>query len=237
MVTEVIQARDIKPKLESLIAEAHEVSPDLANRLRAISRWIKNTKPGSLTKKREVMFFLLQLIEDVDLWLMLEQFDYADLQLAFEQLTVTEKYWYRELFPAWFKAHDPKFSTWRKKLMAGEFEAKDSDSLKRLSRHIEGRSGSALLRHICDLSMATDLIVSGNYSKPLCVQLTISNNSNLSDKKKNWRNTVESWGIKRALFLSYNPNSASPKEICNFLLKACDNPDDLWYSEDSINVW
>jgi len=119
-VTEVIPAKEIKPRLEILIAEADVVNPNLANRLRQISRWLKDTKPGSLTKKRELMFFLRELIEDVEIWLALEEVEPLDKQLALSELTPTERYWFTFLFPTWLTLtfHVKSWKTDEKRVLA-----------------------------------------------------------------------------------------------------------------------
>jgi len=50
-LTEVIQVKDINPKLESLIAKVDVVNANLKKRLRQISRWSK-TQNLPLTEKR-----------------------------------------------------------------------------------------------------------------------------------------------------------------------------------------
>ena len=52
--------QEIKEKLKSLIEEASTIDPRLAIRLNQINRWIKDVKPGSLTAKKFVLFFLQQ---------------------------------------------------------------------------------------------------------------------------------------------------------------------------------
>lgn len=240
-MNEKLQAKDIKPRLDSLIAEAETVNKALASRLRKIRTWIKNTKPGSLTKKKELLFFLIELIKDVEFWLDLSQLESDEYELFINQLNPTDRYWYKTLFPRWFEQDDPKFTTWKKKLMAGEFLAKDSQFLKLLSDNIKKSGSSVLLRYICDLSMATDLIVSGMEDKPLCVQLTITNDSLLGSKKTNWKNTVKLWKIERAMFLNYNPTSKTGNQLqiinrlCNYILDKAKTLPDSCYIEDSID--
>lgn len=235
-----LQARDINPRLNSLIAEAEGVNTDLASRLKQIRSWVKNTKPGSLMKKKELLFFLIELIKDVEFWLDLAQLESEELELFINELNPTDRYWYTTLFPRWFGQYDPKFSTWKKKLMAGEFQANDSQLLRLVSDKIERRGGSVSLRYISDLSMATDLIVSGKEDKPLCVQLTVTNDSLLDTKKSNWKTTVQQWKIERALFLSYNPASGTRSKVeiidsvCEYILHKAQTLPDNCYIEDSI---
>ncbi len=236
-----LQAKDIKLKLDSLIAEAETVNNALASRLREIKSWVKNTKPGSLMKKKELLFFLLELIKDVEFWLDLSQLEPDEYELFINQINPTDRYWYRTLFPRWFSQYDPKFSIWKKKLMAGEFQAKDTQFLKLLSDKIKQRSGNVLLRYICDLSMATDLIVSDRENKPLSVQLTVTNDRLLAKKKTNWKNTVQLWKIERAIFLNYNPRSQTGNQLeiidrlSNYILDKANTLPDSCYIEDSID--
>ena len=102
-MNEKLQAKDIKSRLDSLIAEADTVNIALASRLRQIKSWIKNTKPGSLSKKRELIFFLRELIEDVEILLALQELDPINFEVALKELTPTERYWFTDLFPKWFK--------------------------------------------------------------------------------------------------------------------------------------
>lgn len=170
----------------------------------------------------------------------LEELEPLDKQEALKELTTTERYWFTFLFSAWFTQYDPNFDTWKKKLMAGEFEAQDRLFLNLLSDQIKKSLGSVLLRYICDLSMATDLLISSN-SKPLCVQLTTSNDRLTADKKEDWLNTVQRWRIQRALFLSYNPIRKTGSqldvitEVRNHLLRECDFLPDSCYIERSLS--
>lgn len=240
-MVEKLQAKDIKPRLDNLIVEAESVSNALASRLRQIKSWVKNTKPGSLMKKKELLFFLIELIEDVEFWLDLSQLESDEYELFINELNPTDRYWYTTLFPRWFEQYDPKFNTWKKKLMAGEFQAKDGQLLKQISDNIKQRGGSVLLRYISDLSMATDLIVSGMGDKPLCVQLTVTNDSLLDTKKANWKTTVQQWKIERAFFLSYNPASKTRSKgemidrLCDYILDKAQTLPDNCYIEDSID--
>ena len=240
-MVEKLQAKEIKPRLDDLIVEAESVSIALASRLRQIRSWVKNTKPGSLVKKKELLFFLVELIADVGFWLDLAQLDSEEYDLFINELNPTDRYWYTTLFPRWFGQYDPKFSTWKKKLMTGEFRAKDAQLLKLISDNIRKRGGSVLSRYISDLSMATDLIVSSVGNKPLCVQLTVTNESLLDTKKTNWKTTVKQWKIERAFFLSYNPVSKTRKEpeiinkLCNYILDKAQTLPDNCYIEDSID--
>jgi hypothetical protein len=54
--------------------------------------------------------------------------------------------------------------------------------------------------------MATDLIASGLNKLVLCVQLTTVRDSLSTEKQLDWESTLKYWGIRRGLFLSFNPN-------------------------------
>jgi hypothetical protein len=187
------------------------------------------------------MFFLRELIEDVETWLALAELNNSDRATALSLLTPSERYWLTELFPRWFARPDSKLSTWKKELMAGNFESKDRRVLNILSDRVKRGGGSITLRYICDFSMATDLIVSGVLEKPLCVQLTITNKYLLDDKKDNWKNTLIYWQIVRAIFISYNPGNKKGSELdvitrlSNYLLESANNLPNSCYIEDTIN--
>jgi len=186
--------------------EASSIEPCLAKRLDEINRWVKDIKPGSLTAKKFVMAFLLEVIRDADVWLKLKSLSSPELQdSAFEQMTPTERYWYGYLFPQWLNSNDPKFYIWKQKLMSCEFSQTDDDILNSIAQTIESRGGTVWRRYIADFSMATDLIVSYRQRKPLCLQVTSVSNDYAQKKYENWQNTLQMWVIDRGLFLSYNP--------------------------------
>jgi hypothetical protein len=186
--------------------EASSIEPCLAKRLDEINRWVKDIKPGSLTAKKFVMAFLLEVIRDADLWLAIKALTSPELQdSAFEQMTPTEQYWYRYLFPQWLNTSDPKFYIWKQKLMSSEFSQTDDDILNSIAQTIESRGGTVWRRYIADFSMATDLIVSYRQRKPLCLQVTSVSNNYSQKKYENWQDTLQMWVIDRGLFLSYNP--------------------------------
>jgi hypothetical protein len=186
--------------------EASSIEPCLAKRLDEINRWVKDIKPGSLTAKKFVMAFLLEVIRDADVWLKLKGLSSPELQdSAFEKMTPTEQYWYGYLFPQWLNSSDPKFYIWKQKLMSCEFSQADDDILNSIAQTIESRGGTVWRRYIADFSMATDLIVSYRQRKPLCLQVTTVSNNHSQKKYKNWQDTLQMWVIDRGLFLSYNP--------------------------------
>ncbi|MBD2185026.1 hypothetical protein H6S82_08970 [Planktothrix sp. FACHB-1355] len=201
-----MQGKQIKHELDSLIRAASSVDPCLAKKLDEINRWIKDVKPGSVTAKKFLTAFLLQLIADARVWLSIKALaETADRELAFEQMTPTEKYWYTDLFAKWLNENDPKFYIWRQKLMAEEFNQPDAKIIQSLAEHIIQRGGTVWHCYIADLSMATDLIVSYRQKVPLCLQVTSLGEEFSQEKYDSWKNTLEMWEIDRGLFLSYNP--------------------------------
>ncbi|MEQ8757806.1 MAG: hypothetical protein RID09_30410 [Coleofasciculus sp. G1-WW12-02] len=186
--------------------EASSIEPCLAKRLDEINRWVKDIKPGSLTAKKFVMAFLLEVIQDAKVWLAIKALSSPELQeSAFEQMTPTERYWYHYLFPKWLNSNDPKFYIWKQKLMSSELTQADDDILKSIAQTIVSRGGTVWRCYITDFSMATDLIVSYRQRKPLCLQVTSVSNDYSQEKYENWQNTLQMWVIDRGLFLSYNP--------------------------------
>lgn len=220
-----MQAKEIKDKLKSLIKEASSIDSNLARRLDEINRWVKDLKPGSLTAKKFVMHFLLQIIRDSQIWLdILALASEEERQWYYQQMTATESYWYGYLFPKWLNETDPKFSIWKQKLMAGEFNQADANVLKSIATVIIRREGTFWHCYIADLSMATDIIVSSRHEKPLCIQLTSLSNEFFQKKSDDWENNLQSWGIDRGLFLSYNPSANSfVNQIVNIALYNSNN--------------
>lgn len=87
-----LQAEDLKPRLDSLIVSAETINPALAAKLRQIKTWVKNTKPGSLMKKKELLSFLIELIKDVEFWLDLSQLESDEYELFINELNPTDRY-------------------------------------------------------------------------------------------------------------------------------------------------
>jgi hypothetical protein len=220
-----LQAKEIKDKLKSLTLQASSVDHDLARRLDEINRWVKNTKPGSLTAKPFVIAFLLEVITDSTIWLIIKSLPSEEEQKAkFDLMTPIERYWYGYLFPRWINASDSKFYIWKQKLMAGEFNQVDDDIIKSIAQDIVSREGSFWQRYIADLSMATDLIVSSRNNQPLCIQVTSVSEELNHQKYQAWQNTLRSWEIERGLFLSYNPKDANfVNQLVNVALYNSDN--------------
>ncbi|MBZ8183250.1 hypothetical protein [Oscillatoria salina] len=211
-----MQGKQVKEQIQTLIVEASELDPSLAQRLEQVNRWLKDLKPGSLTAKKFVTAFLLQLIKDSKVWLTLHSLSSEEeQQAAFELMTPTERYWYGYIFPKWLHEKDPKFFLWKQKLMAGEFNQADAQIVQSLAQDIVRRNGTFLHRYVADLSMATDLIVSNRQEKPLCVQITSVSDEFAQIKYEKWKDTLQKWEIQRGLFLSYNPGDT---EYLNILV-------------------
>ena len=220
------QARDIKTQLKSLIQEASSIDPYLAKRLDEVNKWIKHLKPGTLITKKFVMLFLKQLIEDSQKFLIIKSIEKEiEGEFDYRQMTPTEQYWYKELFPKWLQEKDPKFYTWKQKLMSGKFTQEDREIIQAIANKIQFNQGTILRRYIVDLSMATDMIVSGIKEKPLCIQLTTLSKKFTQNKAEKWQDTLVFWEIDRGLFLSYNPGK---ENFQNELVKTTlDNSDNL----------
>ena len=215
-----MQGKEIQEKLKSLIEEASAIDSSLAARLDEINRWIKDVKPGSLTAKKFLILFLLQIIKDAEAWLIVKSLpSEAEQQSAFDALQPPLKYWYSDLFPRWLSENDPKFYIWRQKLMAEDFSQEDTHLLEAVANTVTRRGGSVVQRYIVDLSMATDIIVSSRQSNPLCIQLTTLSDKFSQKKSEDWENTLQFWEIERGLFLSYNPSAANyVNQIVNIAL-------------------
>jgi hypothetical protein len=219
-----LKAEDIKERLKILTLEASALDPNLAKRLEEVNRWIKNLKPGSLTAKKFVTAFLLQLITDSTAWLKIQVLSEEEKELEYNNMTPTESYWYGFLFPKWISTTDPKFSIWKQKLMAGEFNQDDGDVLRKISESIIIRGGSFWQCYIADLSMATDLIISNRTKKPLCIQVTSVSEEFNQEKYDNWVSSLIIWEIQRGLFLHYNPAEAKfINQLVNLAMYNSDN--------------
>lgn len=220
-----MQGKEIKDKLKSLINEASSIDPSLARRLEEINRWVKDVKPGSLTAKRFVIAFLLQMIRDSEALLLVKSLpSEEEQQLAFGELKPILRYWYSYLFPKWLNENDPKFYIWRQKLMAGDFSQKDASLIEAIANLIKRRQGTIVQRYVADLSMATDIIISSSQEKPLCIQLTTLSDEFAQEKSENWENTLRFWEIERGLFLSFNPSETDfVNQIVNVALYNSDH--------------
>ena len=204
-----MQGKELKKQLKSLIQEASFLDPKLEKRLIEINRWIKDTKPGSLIAKKFLIVFLRQIIKDSKVWLLITDLSPEEKQQLYDScMTTTEKYWYAHLFPEWLSQNDPKFYIWRAKLMSAEFHQDDWKILKDISEEVKQRQGTVLQRYVADLSMGTDLIISSEQHKPLCIQLTTLSEKFTKAKYAKWEKTLLEWQIDRGLFLSYNPNNS-----------------------------
>ncbi len=233
---QLVRAEEIKNELKRLSRLAASVEPGLANRLEEMSRWVKDKKPGLLVRKKTVLLFLLELIEDARFWLDIKALTPETRQAVFDRMTPSQRYWHGYLFPKWFNEPDPKLSIWKQKMMAGDFREEDYPLIKLLLYHAQKSGGSAVRRYIIDLSMATDLVVSGHLGVPLCVQLTTIASDLAIDKKQAWEVTLRYWGIERGLFVSFNPGNQP--DIVGFLadeiLRQSDELPSVCYNEWSV---
>jgi hypothetical protein len=205
-----LQAKEIEPKLKELYSIALSVEPGLAKRLVQIGRWIKSKPPGLIERKRFVKKFLEEILTDAETWLQFKLASPEEKQLYLDLLLPANRYWCYSLFPKWFQKADEKFSIWRQKLMAEEFKQDDRDVIASITSGIkkcENENPDVCQRNIADLSMATDLIVSGSQGKPLCIQITSLSDEYYQNKYQAWEATVRYWEIERGLFASYNPGS------------------------------
>lgn len=220
-----MQGKEIKGLLKSLTREASLIEPSLAKRLEEIDRWIKNLKPGSLTAKKFVMLFLKQMLNDSKIFFAIQSLSSPEeRELYYQQMKPTERYWFWDLFPKWLRENDPKFYIWRQKLMSGEFSQDDKELLEQIVHNINLSKGTVVQRYVADLSMATDLIVSGSLERSLCIQLTSVSDKLSQEKSNNWEDTIRIWRIDRGLFLSYNPGKADfVEEVAEIVLEHSNN--------------
>ncbi len=196
---------EIRVELIKLIEETLPVFPKLSQRLSEMNRWIARKKSGLLMSKPHVLQLLEELITDATFWFEVQLLPDFLRESEFAQLSPTEKYWYKYLFPAWINETDPKIYIWKQKLMAGEFEKSDASLIEKICQEIENLGGDTFNPYIADLSMATDLIASGMKELPLCVQLTSVRDSLNQTKQAEWLSTLKYWGIKRGVFINFNP--------------------------------
>ena len=195
---------EIKIRLDNLIQEAKPVFPRLASRLDEMRRWIIQKKPGLLMRKKHVILLLAELVEDTTFWLSVQSLPDDDRDTLLSELSPAEQYWYKDLFPSWFNEEDPKLAVWKQNLMSDNFDADDADCIKKICRYIDSSGGCTHNPYIADLSMATDLIVSGSKDVVLCVQVTSVQGTFCDDKCHKWKSTLQYWGIRRGLFVSFN---------------------------------
>lgn len=218
------QAREL---LAQLTQQAQVVEPKLAQKLTVLTKWIKDKKDGLLMSKPCVLDLLGEVILDARLWLVLKSLSQQDRQNLYlsQNFSVTQQYWLEVLFPRWFNDEDPKFPNWRREVMSGNFKRDDEQVLRSISREIEQQGGSSLWKHLLDLSMATDLLASGQKETALCVQLTTNAEVYLDGKKQRWGETLTYWSIEWGLFLSYNPvGKAFVSQLVTVILNYSDTP-------------
>jgi hypothetical protein len=218
-----LSASQIKDRLDELILKAAVSEPQLADRLVEFKQWIAKKKDGSLTSKRYVLDFLRELIQDSEFWLIIRTMPMGDRVELYEvaEISLAERYWLDELFPTWFMEADPKSSTWKEKMMSGEFQSYDNQAISQLERTIVYQGGSAAKRYILDLSMATDIVVVKT-QEPLCTQITSITGDNLTLKAAKWEETLKYWFILRGLILSYSKRRVDYQDLAKTILECSD---------------
>lgn len=229
-------AFEIKQKLDALIIRVESVEPRLAKRLTDFKSWISQKKDGLLTSKPQVLDFLQELIGDCNFWIIVQPLSLIDRTEIYDANGVTpaKRHWFDVLFPAWFQEPDPKSSIWKKKMMAGDFQNSDDDTIAKLEHGIISQGGSVIWRYILDLSMATDLLITGSRSEALCVQLTSIRGDSLDDKSQKWKETLQYWNIPRGLLLSYSLTRANYQDLARVALDSSDGipPDQYVIKEE-----
>ncbi len=226
-----MQGQEIKKRLRILLDEAAEIDLNLALRLDEINYWLRDLRPGTLTAKKLLSDFLLQLIRDSEIWLALKTLSPEQIETELlTKMTPTQKYWYQILFPKWLAKNDDHLYIWRQKLMTGEFIQEDEQFLNNLAKDIVNRGGSVYRRYIADLSMGTDLIVSHRQEKAICLQVTTLAEKYYSEKYVKWQETMALWHIERGLFVSYNPSeNEAIQRLINITLWSSDQLKDGSY--------
>lgn len=225
---------DVKSDLIQLIQDSKDVSPELASRLDEMSRWIVQKKSGLLRRKSHVMQLLEDLIADSTFWLSIQLLSEEDKNAELADLSKLERYWYLDLFPAWFNEKDPKLNIWKQNLMAGNFQGDDAAFINKICSRLKNCGGETLNPFIADLSMATDFIASGSRQIPLCVQITTVRHELSTHKRSQWQETLEHWSIRRGIFISYNPSQIQVDvKIAQYALTHSDRLSEQWLS--SIN--
>jgi hypothetical protein len=214
---------EVRERLKQLIQQANRVEPNLAHKLSALVKWIKDKKDGLLASKPYVLDLLGEMILDTEIWLMLQSLSPEDKQQL--DLSITEQYWLEVLFPKWINDRDPKFPSWKREVMDGQFKREDETILQELFREIKKRDGSYLWKYLLDLSMATDLLASGELEEPLCTQLTTLSEPYFTEKRQKWEETLTYWGIERGIIISYNPMEKNlVTQLVTVILQYSDRP-------------
>jgi hypothetical protein len=109
-------------------------------------------------------------------------------------------------------------------MMGGQFTQEDAKLLTAITNEITSRQGSVLQRYVADLSMATDLIVSGSQEQALCIQFTSISEEFSDSKYQEWKTTLFKWSIDRGLFLSFDPSYPEfIKQLVNIALYNSNN--------------
>jgi hypothetical protein len=223
-----LEAEEIKRRLRLLKKESALLEPKLAVRIDEITEALSIYKSLLLNQKSALIAVLNEIYYDARAYL-----DGVKLQNTIEQdptqthfsrtISLTERYWYSVIFPAWFRERDSKIATWLWKLIEGELEAEDQLFISALQANLDARPNvNASYRYILDLSMATDLLVadaSCNFS-PLFVQLTTTSifkdaqlNLDFVSKQQKWEKTCRYWKLERTLLVSCRDQTNAPEYL------------------------
>lgn len=135
---------DVKSDLVQLIQDSKDVSPELASKLDEMSRWIVKKKSGLLRSKSHVMQLLEDLIADSTFWLSIQLLSEEDKNAELADLSKLERYWYLDLFPAWFNEKDPKLNIWKQNLMAGNFQGDDAAFINKICSRLKNCGGDGV---------------------------------------------------------------------------------------------
>ena len=123
MASQRLSPQDVRSRLKWLIQQASTPEPNLAQKLTALTKWIKDKKDGLLMSKPDVLDLLTEVILDAELWFALRSLSHEEQQQFYAggSLSVTEQYWLEILFPRWIEDQDPKFPNWKREVMQPTF--------------------------------------------------------------------------------------------------------------------
>lgn len=215
------KTRIILEKLNGLTERAKVEEPNLAGRLIQIQRPIQKLREGDITSRKYLLKGLEEIIADCEIWLDYITMSYEEKTILKNTLQPIERYWYFVMFPAWFQQEDKRFDKWREHLIKGTPLADDFNTIREMNKRINKQNlekyiNAALLQKlIADKAMVTDLMIIGSKAKTLCVQMTQNSQHYTYKKEIDWQDTLIYWGVKRGLFIRYNPRN---KDFINKLL-------------------
>jgi hypothetical protein len=108
---------EIRLELIALIQETQAIFPNLSSRLDEMRRWIANKKPGLLRSKPHVMQLLNELLADATYWFQIQSLAEEDRDAELSELSATEQYWFKHLFPAWInETHLPHLNCHKREI-------------------------------------------------------------------------------------------------------------------------